>query len=293
MNIESKKKFASSLSIISNGLIIVLKLIAGIVSGSISIISEAVHSMSDFLASVLTYFAVLRSSQPADKDHPFGHGGYEDVAEFLEGLLIVVASFYIVYEAFRKIMFGGHSEFDSTLGIIVMGVAILANIIVSRYLSNVAKKTDSVALKADSKHLGTDVYSSLGVLLGLILIKITGIVLLDSVIALLVAIIILKTGVKITRESLNNLVDGTLPEVDVKKIKQIIESCEKIYGYKNLKSRKSGPNRDIDITILCDGNMPLKSCHEICDELEFKVKNVLPNTLITIHCEPYKNSTYR
>ena len=112
-------------------------------------------------------------------------------------------------------------------------------------------------------------------------------------IALLVAIIILKTGVKITRESLNNLVDGTLPEVDVKKIKQIIESCEKIYGYKNLKSRKSGPNRDIDITILCDGNMPLKSCHEICDELEFKVKNVLQNTLITIHCEPYKNSTYR
>lgn len=288
MNIESEKKFAASLSILSNGLIIVLKLVAGIISGSISIVSEAIHSMSDFLASVLTYFAVLRSSRPADKGHPFGHGGYEDVAGFLEGLLIVIASFYIIGEAIKKIVSTSTSEFDSTLGIIVMCIAIISNICVSKYLSKVAKKADSVALKADSKHLGTDVYSSLGVLIGLVLIKITGITLLDPIIALLVAIIILKTGIKITKESLNNLVDGTLPETDVKKIKKVMETCEKIYGYKNLKSRKSGPNRDIDITILCDGNMTLKTCHEICDELEFKVKKVLPNTLITIHCEPYK-----
>lgn len=287
MNIESKKKFAASLSILSNGLIIVLKLIAGIISGSISIISEAVHSTSDFLASVLTYFAVLRSSQPADKEHPFGHGGYEDVAGFLEGLLIIIASFYIISEAVKKIVSTTSSGFDSTLGIIVMGFAIISNICVSRYLLKVSKESDSVALKADSKHLGTDVYSSLGVLIGLVLIKITGLTLLDPIIALIVAVIILKSGIKITREALNNLVDGRLPDVDVKKIEQIMENCEKIYGYKNLKSRKSGPNRDIDITILCDGSMPLKYCHEICDELEFKVKKVLPNTLITIHCEPF------
>lgn len=290
MSVENKKTLAASLSIISNGLIILFKLVAGVISGSISIISEAIHSMSDFLASVLTFFAVMRSSQPADKDHPFGHGKYEDVAGFIEGILIVLAAFYIIWESCKKIIGNNYSEFNSTLGIIVMGVAIVANLLVSGYLFAIAKKTDSVALKADAQHLSTDVYSSLGVLIGLILIKITGITLLDPLIAILVGLIILKTGISIIKETLNNLLDGTLPDEDIKGIENIINSCENIYGYKNLKSRKSGSNRDIDITILCEESMPIKDCHNICDGLEAKIQDILPNTQITIHCEPYKSN---
>lgn len=288
MSIESKKKIAASLSIISNGLIILFKLIAGIISGSISIISEAIHSMSDFLASVLTFFAVIRSSKPADRDHPFGHGKYEDVAGFIEGILILLASLYIVWEACKKIISHNSLEFNSTLGIIVMSIAVIANLLVSNYLFIVAKKTDSVALKADAKHLSTDVYSSLGVLIGLILIKITGLVILDSLIAILVALIIFKTGISIVKETLNNLLDGTLPDEDIKIIENIINNCENIYGFTNLKSRKSGSNRDVDFTILCEESMTIKDCHNICDVLESKIQDTLPNTLITIHCEPYK-----
>lgn len=288
MNVENQKKIAASLSITSNSLIILFKLIAGIITGSMSIISEAIHSMSDFLASVLTFFAVIRSSQPADKDHPFGHGKYEDVAGFIEGILILLASFYIIWKSCKNIISNNYLEFNSTLGIIVMGIAIIANLLVSSYLYIVSRKTDSVALKADAKHLSTDVYSAFGVLIGLILIKITGITLLDPLIAILVALIILKTGISIIKETLNNLLDGTLPDEDIKIIENAINDCENIYGFKNLKSRKSGSNRDIDITILCEESMPIKECHDICDVLEGKIQDILPNTLITIHCEPYK-----
>lgn len=288
MNIESEKKFAASLSITSNGLIIIFKLLAGIFTGSISIISEAIHSMSDFLASVLTFFAVIRSSKPADKSHPFGHGKYEDVAGFIEGLLIVLASFFIIWEACKKIIHSSSLEFDSTWGIVVMTIAVVANLLVSHYLGFVAKKTDSIALRADAKHLSTDVYSSLGVLIGLVLIKLTGISLLDPLIAIFVALIILKAGINITKETLNNLLDGTLPDSDIKIIENILKDNNKILGFKNLKSRKSGSYRDVDITILCDGNMPIKDCHAICDVLEGQIQKALPHTLTTIHCEPYK-----
>lgn len=287
MHVETEKKFAARLSIASNGLIIIFKLVAGFISGSIGIISEAIHSMSDFLASVLTYLAVLRSSQPADKEHPFGHGRYEDVAGFIEGILIIIASFYIICEACKKIIVAKSFEFDSTLGIIVMSVAVLANLIVSAYLFKVAKKTDSVALYADAKHLSTDVYSSIGVLIGLVLIKITGFTLLDPLIAIFVALIILRAGILITKETLNNLVDGTLPKEDLKQIEEILNRCEKINGYKNLKSRKSGPFRDINLTLLCEENMSLKDCHEICDFIENEIKTTFPNSQTTIHCEPY------
>lgn len=286
MKIETEKKFAARLSIVSNAIIIIFKLIAGIISGSISIISEAIHSMSDFLASVLTYFAVLRSSQPPDKEHPFGHGRYEDVSGFIEGILIILASVYIVSEAVKKLVVQNSLEFNSTLGIIVMGIAVVANWLVSSYLFSVAKRSDSIALHADAQHLSTDIYSSLGVFAGLILIKITGFTILDPIIALVVAIIILKTGYTITKDTLNNLVDGTLPEEELNIIRKTLDDCAGIKGYKNLKGRKSGSGRDIDLTLLFDENMSIKECHQICDNIENEIKNTLPHTQITIHCEP-------
>lgn len=286
MNISFEKKFAAGLSILSNFVIILTKLVAGVISGSIGIISEAVHSMTDFLASIIAFFAVSRSSEPADEDHQFGHGRYEDIAGFIEGFLIVFASFYIIYEACKKIINETTFEFDTTLGINVMIFAVISNFIVSRYLHYVAKKTDSVAIKADAEHLSTDIYSSLGVMIGLILIKVTGIVLLDPLIAIFVALIILKAGMSIIKETFNNLVDGRLPSEDIKKIENILTECSGIKGYKNLKTRKTGSNRDIDITLLCDENMTIKHCHSICDCIEEKIMKEFPNTFITIHCEP-------
>jgi len=283
-----EKKFAAGLSIISNTIVILLKVFAGIVSGSISIISEAIHSMSDLLASFLAFFAVTRSAEPADKDHPYGHGKYEDMAGFIEGVLIILAAFFIVFESIKKITIGGTHEIETTLGISVMAFAIAANYLVSKYLFHVAEKTDSVALHADGEHLRTDIWTSLGVLAGLVLIKVTGIMILDPIIAIIVASMIFKTGFSISKNTLNNLLDSSLPQEDINVINKIIEDYECGYpiNYKNLKSRRSGPFRDIEITILCPGEMTVKECHRICDELEVLIKEKFENVSIVIHIEP-------
>ena len=288
MELLKEKKLAAGLSITSNAIIIILKFIAGGISGSISIISEAIHSLSDFLASVLTFFAVIKSSEPADTNHPFGHGKYEDMSGFIEGGLIIFAGIYIIWEACKKVFFHQTVEVDTTLGIAVMLFAVVANIFVSSYLFRVAKKSDSVSLHADGEHLRTDVYSSLGVLFGLVLIKITGIALLDPLIAVLVAIFVLKAGFEISKETLNNLLDGALPSEDIEAIKTIINSYnnECLKGYKNLKARRSGPSKDIEITMLFPENMTISACHKICDDVESLIQQKLGNCNILIHAEP-------
>lgn len=287
MNINAEKKFAAGLSITSNALVIVTKIIAGMVSGSISIISEAIHSLSDFLASVLTFFAVTRSAEPADKEHPFGHGKYEDMSGFIEGGLIIFAGFFIIFEAAKKLLHGYSLESESMLGIYVMAFAVVANFLVSRYLFFVAKKSDSVSLLADAEHLSTDIFSSLGVLIGLVLIKITGIVALDPIIALIVALIILKTGFSISKETLNNLLDGSLPSEDIAKIEEILKKNSVIKGYKNIKGRKSGQYKEVELTLLFNPDMKISCAHNICDQIENEIKKNLGQVNTTIHAEPY------
>lgn len=287
MDINTEKKFAAGLSITSNALVIATKIIAGMVSGSISIISEAIHSLSDFLASVLTFFAVTRSAEPADKSHPFGHGKYEDMSGFIEGGLIIFAGFFIIYEALSKLIKGYTLESDSMLGIYVMAFAVIANFLVSRYLFYVAKKSDSVSLLADAEHLSTDIFSSLGVFVGLVLIKITGIVALDPLIALIVALIILKAGFSISKETLNNLLDGSLPAEDIAKIEVILKRNSIIKGYKNIKGRKSGQYKDIELTLLFNPDMKISCAHNVCDQIENEIKSNLGQVNTIIHAEPY------
>lgn len=284
--INTQKKLAAGLSITSNAVIILLKIAAGITSGSISIISEAIHSFSDFLASILTFFAVSRSSEPADKEHPFGHGKYEDMSGFIEGGLIVFAGFYIIYEAVNKLLFGFDLEIEPMLGIYVMAFAVIANFIVSGYLFYIAKKSDSVSLYADAQHLRSDVFSSLGVLTGLVLIKYTGIALLDPIIALIVAVIIIKAGYSIAKDTLNNLLDGSLPIEDVTKIENILKQNPSITGFKNLKARKVGHCKDIEITVFFNPDWKISQCHKVCDEIENAIEKELEEVTIVIHPEP-------
>ncbi len=290
MNTEIEKKFAAGLSIASNSLIILLKLTAGFISGSISIISEAIHSLADLFASMLTFFAVSHSGKPADSDHPFGHGKYEDLAGFIEGILITCAGIFIIYEALKKILkgFAGNVDTEPIIGIYVMLFAVIANIFVSNYLLNVAKKTDSISLYADAKHLRTDIFSSFGVLLGLVIMKFTNITIIDPIIALFVSAIILKTGYSIIKETLNNLLDGSLPDDDINKIEDILKNNHNIKGFKNLKARKAGRYRDIEVTLLFNPDLKITECHNTCDEIEIAIKQKLEKVTILIHSEPDK-----
>ena len=288
MDINRKKKLTAALSITSNIFLTLLKIVAGILSGSLSIISEAVHSFSDFFASVLTFFSVIKSSEPADDDHPYGHGKYEDMSGFIEGILIVLAAMYIIYEACQKIITGNVMQFENTLGIIVMSVAVVMNIIVSTLLFKVAKESNSISLYADAEHLRTDVYSSFGVLIGLVLIKVTGYSLLDPIIAILVAVVIYKTGYNLSKKALKRLLDYSLPEEDIQKIKMIIAAYPYSVYLKehSIKARQIGPSNDIDLILQFPENTSICECHNICDEIEKQITTVFSNCSISIHLEP-------
>ena len=270
---DKQKKLAAKLSIISNITLTALKIIAGVISGSVSIISEAIHSLSDFLASIITLFSVSKSSKPADYDHPYGHGKYEDMAGFIEGILIIVAAVFIIYKSAKKIIFGLTIEIESNLGILVMLISVFLNILTSSYLFKVAKDSNSVSLYADGEHLRTDVYSSLGIFLGLILIKITGYTILDPIIAILVATFIFRTGFTITHKTWMHLLDHSLPNEDIEKIKNIVNtySNKVILKENSIKARQTGPSTDIDLILQFPRDTSMCECHKICDAIETSI----------------------
>ena len=288
MQINTKKKLAAGLSITSNVILSVLKIITGILTGCLSIISEAIHSLSDLFASLLTFFSVVKSSMPADSDHPYGHGKYEDMAGFIEGGLIIFAALFIIWEASNKIIFGIDMDTDNNLGIAVMFIAVMFNIAVSSLLFRVAKETNSISLYADGEHLRADIYSSFGVMVGLILIRITGYSILDPVIAIIVAVIIFKTGYSVMKKAGSNLLDHSLPEENINNIKQIINNCSEnvILKPASLKARQVGPTKDIDLILQFQENTSICECHKICDEIEKQICLLYPNCSISIHSEP-------
>lgn len=286
--VTREKKFAAMLSILSNASLIFLKVLAGIISGSIGIISEAIHSGTDLLASIITFFSVSESNKPADEDHQFGHGKIEDFTSFIEGVLIILAAFYIINEAFRKLLFSTYTEVYANIGLSVMAFSIIANLFVSMYLFKVAKKTGSTALYADGEHLRTDIFSSVAVLIGLIMVKTTGIHAFDPLMAILVAIIIFIAGYKICEDAAKSLLDTTLSEEENLKIKSIVEHHVEngVISLKKLRTRHSGLKKNIELTLTVEKTMQISTSHELCDKIEDEIEEKLQNTDITIHLEP-------
>lgn len=288
MHFATQKQRAALLSIYSNTTLIISKLVVGLLTNSISIISEAAHSFTDLLAAVIAYFSVKKSAAPPDKEHPFGHGKYEDLSGFIEGALIIFAAGYIISESIEKIIGNKYDHLDTTAGIVVMLLSVVVNIVVSRHLFKVAHKTDSLALLADAEHLRTDVLTSAGVLIGLILIKITSIQILDPIAAILIALVIVKAGLKLCFTSGKNLLDTSLPEEEQKIILESINKYipNQVVEIKKIKSRKSGAEKLIELVITIPKNLTIENGHTLCDSIEEDLKNSIPNSSVIIHLEP-------
>lgn len=281
---NSKVKVAR-LSIFSNISLIIMKLIVGIFTGSVSILSESIHSTVDLLASIVAFFSVKISDKPADENHPYGHGKFENVSGVIEALLIFLASAWIISESIKKII---HPEPIESVGIgfIVMFISAGVNYIVSKKLYKVAKEEDSIALEADALHLKVDVYTSLGVGVGLLLIWITDLNYLDPVIAIAVAIFILKESYGLLKTAFEPLLDVSLSEEEIEIVKSEINKHSSVFcDYHNLRSRKSGSIRYIDLHLVFPDNMSIKCAHDICDKIENEIEKLLRNTQILIHLE--------
>ncbi|MCL1798111.1 MAG: cation diffusion facilitator family transporter [Eggerthellaceae bacterium] len=295
--IHKKKARVALLSVASNTLLTVAKLIVGFISGSVSILSEGIHSGLDLLAACIAFFAVKQSAKPADSDHEYGHGKIENVSGTIEAALILVAVVMIVTEAIKKLIeiaHGGSGEVGGTaftLGLVVMGSAALINLFVSSRLMKVGKETDSVALQADALHLRTDVFTSAGVFLGLLLILITGWHILDPIIALGVAAIIAKAAFDLMKEAFLPLVDTSLPEAEKKIIVDVLSQYEEEFvEFHALRTRKSGAERYVDLHLVVPRNMSVAKVHELCDAIEDEVSAQLNSTQVLIHAEPCSSS---
>ncbi|MCE5296549.1 MAG: cation diffusion facilitator family transporter [Euryarchaeota archaeon] len=281
-----EKQKVAMLSIYSNSFLVVIKLIAGVLMGSISVISEGLHSMIDLLAAVIANYSIRKSAIPADKDHPYGHGKYENYAGVIEAVLILFAAIIIVYEASMRLIKNAPVEF-LLVGIIIMGISSVVNFFVSRKLYKVGVETDSMALQADGLHLRTDVYTAMGVFIGLILIQLTGLEWLDPVVAILVAVLIVKAAWDLTREASKGLVDEHLPVDEESKIKCVLAQYSKSFvAFRALRTRKSGAERFVDLILVVKADMPVIEAHALCDKIEKEIEANLPNTNVLIHIEP-------
>jgi len=279
----NEKIKTARLSIISNSGLIIMKLLAGLFSGSVSIISEAIHSGMDLLAAVIAFFSVKMSDTPPDSKHPYGHGKFENVSGVIEAILIFIAAGWIIFEAIHKILNPSGVE-NLGIGVAVMAVSAGVNTLVSRKLYRVAKKTDSIALEADALHLKTDVYTSAGVAVGLLLIWITGWHFLDPVVAILVALLIIKESFTLLRNAYSPLLDSSLSEDETNAI--IAAITRRGLTFHNLRTRKSGHYRFVDFHLELPEKMALKQVHEICDQVEEEIKGKFRHIEVQIHVEP-------
>jgi cation diffusion facilitator family transporter len=281
------KSRAAALSIASNSALIALKLAAGAITGSIAIVTEAIHSLIDLVASVIAFVSVRKADEPADEEHLYGHEKVENLAAAIEGILILVGAAVIVFEATRRLVIG--SEVESLgVGIAVMGFSVLANLFVSGYLYRQARKTDSPALEGDAAHLRTDAMTSAGVLLGLGIVEITGINAFDSITALIVAVAIVWAGLTLVRRSSGVLIDEALPDKEMDRIEAAIASArtEEVAGYHKLRARRAGSRRHVDFHVQYRNGTSLERAHELAHEMRDSIEAEIPQAEVLIHVEP-------
>ncbi len=292
INIPRRKTHAAAISVASNAALVVGKVVIGLLTGSVSVISEAIHSGIDLVAAAIALFAVRTANRPADKDHPYGHGKIENLSGTIEAILILLAAAWIIYEAVHKLIASSPIEMPG-LGIAVMAVSALANYFVSRMLFRVGKETDSIALQADAWHLRTDVWTSVGVMLGLAVILLSRWLLpsfsigwLDPVAAIAVALLIIKAAWDLTRQSMRDVMDTSLPDDEQRWISEHVRSVTGVCGFHALRTRKAGPQRFVDLHLQVDPNLTVDVSHRLVHAIGDAIKARFGNASVTVHVEP-------
>ncbi len=290
---RAKAARAARTSVYSNIFLTGGKLAAGLIMGSVSVLSEALHSGLDLAAAAMAFLAVHKAREPADVDHSFGHGKFESLSGLVEAVLILVAVALILRGAVERLLAGESEVRAPLLGAAVMGVSAVVNVFVSRMLFRVAGETDSVALEADAWHLRTDVWTSAGVLGGMLVIAVGAwlgfaeIHHLDPFLAMAIAIVIARAALDITRRAYSHLVDRSLPAAEIAKIERLLaDHYPQFSGFHRLRTRQAGPERYVDLHLEVPGDESVSDSHALCDHLEGELREIMPGAEIMIHVEP-------
>jgi cation diffusion facilitator family transporter len=269
--------------------LIVFKVVVSWLTGSISMLAQAADSLLDLFAGTITFSAISIAAKPADAEHPYGHGKAEDIAGIGQGILIFVAGGLIIYSAIGRIIEGATVELPEA-GVAVMAVSIVVSIFLSRHLLKVSRRTNSIALEANARNIATDVYSASAVLVGLATVRFTGLNIIDSVIAIGVAIYILKVALDIIRKPVAGLFDEKLAPSQ----QAVIEDClrkhsREVSDFHALRTRRAGSQSYIDLHLVMAGDISLEQAHQICDQIEVEMRSMLHEASVIIHAEPCDN----
>ena len=281
---SAEKSKVASISVIAAVVLVSMKLLVGVATGSLGILSEALHSALDFLAALITWVSVKLSDKPADSDHNFGHGKIENFSALLEALLLLATCAWIVYEALSR-LFSGNTHIDVGVWSYVVVIASIAiDSWRSRELMRAAKKYKSQALEADALHFSTDILSSFVVLLGLVCANF-GYFFADSVAALGVALIVIWVSLRLSMRAVNSLLDKA-PEGLHASVDQIISAVGGVVCLHDLRVRSVGPEYEIDVNVHVDPKLSLVDAHDISERVERAVSQKLGNIIINVHIEP-------
>jgi cation diffusion facilitator family transporter len=267
--------------------LIVFKVVVGLLTHSISIVAQAADSLLDLFAGIITFSAIRFAAKPADAEHQYGHGKAEDIAGVGQAILIFIAGGLIIYSAIDRIIAKQYIVDQPEAGIAVMAVSIVVSILLSRHLLKVARRTASIALEANARNIAADVYSTSAVLVGLAILRFSGLDIIDPILAIAVAIYILKVALDTIRKPVAGLLDEKLPPSQ----EAVIEDClgkhsREVSGYHALRTRRAGSQSYIDLHLVMAGDISLEQAHQICDQVEVEIQSVLHEASVVIHFEP-------
>lgn len=277
---------AARASIATAGGLALIKLVTGLLTGSMAVLASAVDSLLDILMSGVNYLAIRQADQPADQSHPFGHGKFETLATLIQSMVITISGAWIIFESIRRLIHGAElTRIGGGIGVLLFST--IASWLIAGYLRKTAKATDSSALQADSLHFAMDVYTNLALLAGLIVIYFIHIPWLDAALSVLVGLYILYEAVKLIRHGLRDVLDVELPESLRRRIADLIEAQgDDLIGFHNLRTRRAGSQKIMDFHLTVCKHLTVDEAHAIADQLEQRIESEIPGSDVTIHIEP-------
>jgi len=286
---KSKKLRTALLSIGVSFFLILLKLALGFLTNAISIFASALDSLLDLSASSINYFSIRKAEKPADKEHPFGHGKAEGLAGLFQGAVVGGSGVYLIYESVERLIFGVGPDVTSlNYGIVVMIITTIISFFLSRHLKRVGQETDSLALKADSLHYSSDVLTSVGVLAGLLVIRFTGIIFIDSVVSILVACYVIWSAAGVFKESIDILMDRELSGETLNEIREAILNHKPVVkGFHKLRTRRAGNKRFIEFHLILDSSLSFVDSHDLAEKIIKDIEDKVPNADVTVHVDPH------
>jgi cation diffusion facilitator family transporter len=275
------------LSIITSVVTLGLKFGAYFLTGSVSLLSDALEAFVNLAAGMIAFGALTIAARPADASHSYGHDKAEYFASGVEGVLILVAAGSIAYAAFPRI-FAPQPLANLGIGLSVAVAAAIANFVTARLMLDVARRHDSITIEADARHLLTDVWTTAAVVAGLLIVWFAPEwSVLDPLIALAVAAHIVFTGIDLLRRSANGLMDAALPAGEIQRIEAVVAArLPRHADFQAMRTRKAGARRFIEFNLLVPGSTPVSDAHRLCDLLEDAIQDALPNASVLIHVEP-------